>query len=1177
MYLSDIEIIGFKSFASKIKLKFAGGLSAIVGPNGCGKTNIVDAVRWVLGEKKASTLRSDIMENVIFNGTKLRKPLSMAEVVLTVENTKGILPSEYNEVTITRRLFRNGDSQYFLNKQPVRLKDITNLFMDTGIGPDTYSVIELKMIEQILSGRVDDRRDMFEEAAGIKKYKARRKEATAKLDVVKKDMERVEDILQEVRKNVNSLARQAAKTKRYNQLFSSLKENEILVYKFDYDKINKDLLIAKDEITELAKSQNRLEIELSDDEQYLTKLRNKLHTVDSEFVSVSELEQNINGQISNLNREIAVSKEKINSLNYSKERIDKEIIEIQNDIEKNNQNSEILQSKLGNLKIQKNDAESVKNNIKIEKDEFSKNILVSRNELNSSYESVLNIQNRINSLISIKKRNADKKSNLERKLIQSSEEKYSIEKQIDDILQAITDAKESNADFAIDLEYAENELKLAQERKIVLQNEIDILKNQINEKRNNLSGRKASLDFLNSLIDNTESSKFLMNDNNWKLTNEKNILGEIVGIDDEFGTAVTAALGDFAHSFVVDNLEDALAGINSLKNSKKGKSGFIIRNSIPEISAPNYDIKNNGAIGWLSEIARVDDVIRYALRGLLGKCAIVENLEIAESLIKQNLVDSTVTLAGEFLNSTGLIKGGSFTKTEGMWVGKKEKIQNITAEIKILNENIAKLQENLNEKTIEISAIDINELNQKVKKIEFQKAEMSKKINQLELKKDTLDNNLIMIEESVLRVQDELAEISDENIKFDDEINEYENDLKEKKQIYDDLQIEYNSKEKELKSIEEKLKNSEIEFIKITNELKNCENDIIRLSQSKNSLDLKIKQKKFEFDSTDSERDKLEDSIQKSNTRLEMLNSEIVNYKSKRELLANEKNVIDEQYNSYSNEFTIKRKELDKVKSVLHTKELKLNELELNLKNIIEKALEHYQIDLISEQIAIDDEFNIDSAKEEIADTKQKLAGLGNINFEALEEYETQSERLELYESQMKDLTDSQLTLSETIEEINTNAERSFKETFDKIQLNFQGLFKKLFGEDGEADIKLENDNILESDILITAKPPNKRPHSIQMLSQGEKTLTAIALLFAIYLVKPSPFCILDEVDAPLDDTNVDKFINLIRDFAVETQFLIVSHNKKTMEAADTLYGVTMQEDGVSKVVSVRLNQQEVA
>ncbi len=1177
MYLSDIEIIGFKSFASKIKLKFAGGLSAIVGPNGCGKTNIVDAVRWVLGEKKASTLRSDIMENVIFNGTKLRKPLGMAEVILTVENTKGILPSEYSEVTISRRLFRNGDSQYLLNKQPVRLKDITNLFMDTGIGPDTYSVIELKMIEQILSGRVDDRREMFEEAAGIKKYKSRRKEANAKLEVVKKDMERVEDILQEVRKNVNSLARQASKTKRYNQLFTSLKESEILVYKYDFNQFNNDIITSKSEITELAKNQNRYEIELNDNEIYLSKLRNQLHQTDSEFLTVSDMENNLAGQISNLNREIAVSNEKINSLNHSKSRIENEIVEINNDIIKNNETIEIEKIKFVELQNKKDSAESKKNEIRISKDNFAKLVVNAKKEVNVVYESVLSLQNRINSLNSIKKRNSDKKANLERKLITSSEEKFSFEKQVDDINDAIKDANQSKLDLETDFDNAEKDLQLATEEKNSLQAEIDSIKSKINDKKNVLGGRKASLDFLNSLVDNSESSKFLMNNNNWNIPIEKNLLGEIVGIDEEYGTAVTAALGDYAHSFVVDSKEEALSGIAALQNSKKGKTGFIVRSLIPEISIPETVITPNGAIVWISEIARVDEKIRFVLRGLLGKTALVDNLETAYSLIEQKLVDSAVTIAGELVHHTGLIKGGSFSKTEGMWVGKKEKISKLLIEISAIESELSNLKSDLNDKNQQISAIDIVGLTQQIKKIEFQKQEISKKINQLELKRDTLENNMVMIEETILRVQDELSEISDEDDKFNEEISEIEIELNERKLVYNDLSNEYHLKEKELRNLEENLKISEFDFIKINNEIKNCENEINRLVSNKNSLESKIKNKENEFNSIDSDRIQLNSGIDKATIRLDMLNSEIVNIKTKRELLSDEKNSLDEQYNKYSEAFTTKRKEFDKIKEMLHSKELKYNELELNLKIITDKALEQYQIDLATENIEFPDEFSSENAKIEIADTKSKLTALGNINFEALEEFETQSERLELYESQMKDLTESQITLTETINEINTNAERTFKETFDKIQINFKQLFKKLFGEEGEADIQLENDNMLESDILITAKPPNKRPHSIQMLSQGEKTLTAIALLFAIYLVKPSPFCILDEVDAPLDDSNVEKFINLIRDFAVETQFLIVTHNKKTMEAAETLYGVTMQEDGVSKVVSVKFDNSAVA
>jgi chromosome segregation protein len=1172
MYLSEIEIVGFKSFAQKTKLKFAQGLSAVVGPNGCGKTNVVDAIRWVLGEKKASTLRSDVMENVIFNGTRDRKPLSLAEVSITFDNSTKVLPSDYNEVVVTRRLFRNGESEYLMNKAHCRLKDILDLFMDTGIGADTYSVIELKMVDAILSGKVDDRRAMFEEAAGIKKYKARRKESLKKLESVKQDMERIQDILQEVRKNVNSLSRQAAKTKKYNQYLTELKSLEIELFAREYLHFK----ILKTKIEENKKEVSskiiKFEIALSDNEKEIAKQKETLLAIENDLSKTIENEKQLLNEIANLKQSIAVNSEKIVSFDKTKDRINNEINDSEKSLLIRNNDLKIIvieleskQSELNESKSRINNLSSLRNEARVKVQEIESKSVLINNE-------IITFKNKIDSLNNLINRSKEKKAGIERKIQQLAEEKYRYHKQEEELLADKKSNDKQLPELKSELDESESNLKLANEQRITLESEIDKVKQIISEKRNIVGGKKASLDFLNSLVDNSEAAKFLSNSQNWQVEGEKIILGEAIGTDDEYRLAVIAALGDIAHSFIAVDMNSAFDGLNSLKSKSKGKSGFIALSNIPEISAPGQHPNQEGVIGWMSEVVRVDDKIRSLLRGILGKTLLVKDYDTAAKILKEGVAESCVTVDGLFLNAYGYIHGGSVSHKEGQWVGKKERILSISKEINTLNLEITNSESNLKDLVSELSGIDIQSIQREIKSIEFKIQENRKRANQFETKLESLSNNLNFVEENSLRHQDELQELTSDDSNLHEEIQNINNLLKSKYSEVEIINSELNDARNFLQEKQEIFRIAELTGVTLESNIKSLQNDKIRISSEINQFENKISSKNKELLDLDSQKDDLIFGLEENSSKMIISEQSLENTKTKREVLTSNKKAASDTYEQANSEFNITRKEFDKIKENLHQVEVQEVEVNSNIQNILERALEQYETDITTVYLEENPEFDIKSSKNLIHDLREKLSQLGNVNFMALEEYDIQNERLEFYEKQMNDLTESERLLRETIEEINATAERNFRETFDSIRSNFKMLFKKLFGEDGESDIHLESADLLESDIVITAKPPNKRPHSIEMLSGGEKTLTAIALLFAIYLVKPSPFCILDEVDAPLDDANIDKFVGLIKDFSLDTQFLIVTHNKKTMEAADTLYGVTMQEEGVSKVVAVKIS-----
>jgi chromosome segregation protein len=1170
MYLSHLEVVGFKSFAQKIKFKFNQGISAIVGPNGCGKTNVVDAIRWVLGEQKTAVLRSELMENVIFNGTKNRKALGMAEVTLIVQNNRGVLPSDYTEVSITRRLFRDGESEYLINNTKCRLRDILDLFMDTGMGADSYSVIELKMVEAILSGRPEERRHLIEEAAGVNKYKLRRKEANRKLQNIQADLMRVQDIVQEVEKQVNTLARQAAKTKRYNKLYEQHKDLELALIKIDFQNQNKYLAEFEQEIKDILERKILQEKELNEHEKMLEELAHTLNEVDFEYQQSRDKENNISKEIAQKTKDIAVSQEKLSSIEKAQDRIKFDVEESSKrteslkfsvTISKDQQNSLIDEIALINQKVE---------SAKIIRDDVYKEVNGARFEANSSNEEVVLLQNSLSSIKSNLNKNKNKRDILNHLINNNYNEIEKVKIDLNSIEARNSEAEALKPLLNESLSVAENDLNQSIEKQNALKNELENLRQYLSENKNNLSSKNAQLEFLSSLIDVDDSSKFLLN-NNWATEFEKTLLIEAIGTDEKYRVAVEAALGDISKAFIVESRADAEKAIELLINNKKGKVNFICKDSVPYSKEISDKIEHNNYLGWLAEIVRVEEPIRNLLRIVLGKTAIVENLITAKELVDNNSVDTAVTLKGEIVRHSGVFRGGDVLKKEGQTVGKKERINELKKSIKELNKKNEQLGSQIKETKIELEDVDIPSLTSSVKRAENEINKNEQLITQLTMKAESLVNNIGILEQNLARYEEELSHLTIEDEENLTEINDLESNLNTAKE---ELQVRLNevrNSEEKYRSKDEELKAIEMQRVKVQEQFNSLKNEIARNEADLNNTIKRLENYEQETVLNEKNLFLISENISEFELQLQELNLSGDSAKSEREFFAEKKSVIDEQIEQYSKDLSAKRKNYDKIIEQSHQFDLKTSETKTNIKNLLTRAIETFSINIDAPEFQTIEIESIENAKEELKDIKEKLAALGNVNFMALEEFEAQNTRFNFYIEQLQDLTESEKTLQETISEINDTAEKKFIDTFNQVNTNFQSLVKKLFNEEAEGELKLTGENILDCDIEIIAKPPGKKPHSIEMLSQGEKTLTAIALLFGIYLVKPSPFCILDEVDAPLDDANVDRFLAMIKQFSVKTQFLMVTHNKKTMTAADTLYGITMQEEGVSKVVSVRL------
>jgi chromosome segregation protein len=1191
LYLSKLEILGFKSFAQKTNVQFNEGVTSIVGPNGCGKTNIVDAIRWCLGEQKSGTLRSDKMENVIFNGTSNKKPMGMAEVSLTIENNKGILPTEYSEVTITRRIFRSGESEYLLNKNICRLKDITNLFMDTGIGANAYSVIELKMVETILSNKAEERRTMFEEAAGVNKYKLRRRLALKKLDDVKSDLNRVNDIVTEVEKKVNSLERQAKKAEKSNKITTLIRDMEIDLSEREYSRFNLQKEENKNQKDSNFKQKIIIESGITEIENDIKSVKEKLNEIEGNLkLKRSEVTKQTE-KIYNSQNFISVSREREKSLESHIKRYKQELDELKIELENSRDliisNKEIITGI--NSKIE--GKESVKKS-------FEDKVVQARSYLEEKRVSLkLNSEMLLEKFKEITTRENDF-SNLEVALLAKSNAISRLNEKIQsltgNIAKTVGYLEELESDKTETLEKineAENFYSNKQIERENLEKELNALKEKELEERSFISALRDKITFIQNLIDNLEGvskgAKALLENGGWAKGN-KTLLANIGDSPEEYRFAIEASLKNNLNNIIVESIEDLKNGIEYLRSSGIGKASFYLTQNHTEQS--NNWIqhiqsfldrrkirllkKENGFLGFSKDFIQTEEKWIQFFEKILSKTVLVDSLENAFLLSSKYAMFNFVTLNGDYIDQSGIIEGGSAPRLDDSLFGRKQLLENLKNEFPRKEEELEKLHLTIEDLERKINSIDLKVLSEKGRMLVNDLANIEKQIAQFQFEK-----------------QKAVDEIEKARIEIQELASEYNRLDNEKSRLYEILSVHRDEKlnaDEESNRLEEDLRNSEQEFASLTSDLntvnlelerlygdlRNSENAIKRAEVSVDSIIKNQSKRELDISSTIQEKDLVKSIIEEKLIELDELTTD-------KELLLRKENEIDAEFKSIRaviEELELKqdslRKERESVSDKIHLAEIKLNELNLMIKNLLDNIKENYSLTLELKIFEDNDTFEFDRITEELHSLKQQVRNLGPINLLAYSEFEEEKERFDFLNKQRNDLLESEKDIVKTIGEINSSAQALFIDTFEKIRGHFINIFRGLFNPGDEADLKLEeNVDPLEAKIEIIAKPKGKRPTSIELLSGGEKTLTAIALLFAIYLVKPSPFCILDEIDAPLDDANIDRFTKIIKDFSHDTQFIVVTHNKRTMEAADTLYGVTMQEEGVSKLVSVRFNE----
>ena len=1171
MYISDLEIKGFKSFAEPTKLKFAEGLTCIVGPNGCGKTNVVDAIRWVMGEQKSSVLRSQNMHDVIFSGTSKRKPVNFAEVSLTIHNDRGVLPVEYTDVVITRRVFRDGASEFFINKNACRLKDIHNLFVDTGMGSDAYSVIELKMVESILSESKEERRRLIEEASGINKYKQQRRLSMRRLESTDIDLDRVNDIIAEVDKSVNSLRRQLAKYKRFDRVQGQLREDEIALATFENVQLQEKLLPIKQRIAQLKDGYGASGEEVSLEENRAEEAKLLVSSIEAEHLRQQEKVNTTNSQRINIEQTLLIAEEKLSGATTALDRIRVE----QHTLIEREESSKSLQSELSNEKahIQPRIEEAKA------KDDILKAAFDTAVEAYRKAKSDHDIQNQkhmdlLNCLSDLN----HQKSHQEAALTQHKSSIEHLKTKQDRLSKSQEQYRQELDLVASDFTDAETQYKALEAKVSELEATFQELQSHLNETRESLAkkrGQRVSienqLNFYEELMESGEGYsggvRTLLSGDIKKL----GILGtvaDLLTVDERYEKAIQTALGPLAEALVTKDRKSAMAAIAALKEQQAGSATFlpldIIHNSKPN-SFIALDGKN--VIGPALKYVTPQRGFENLAKVLLADLNLVET-DFAPDW--KTFQGRAVSSDGTLYDTFGLVKGGSGGEGEDTIIGRRDRIQRLRKhfselvdEIQIQSDSIEKVHEQIGalERELRTSKASRDDQRQILLEVERKTSRAQYGINSTEADTQSVKQEIAELHQAMVDAEARIATFAPQLAAAEADRVSTETQIA---QMEASLQSLLNQRDK----TSEDAQAGRLEHVNLTNEERNLDTRLASVAETLNEIGVRhvaLENEKLIHEQVLREnretRQAEKNHLGMVKTALEQETELLVELAGKVQVKRQALNELELRLRDHHHKREAAAEEL---------RELSVSgaNLEARQQHIVDRVEEKYHTELPHELDLTD--FNQEETQKRIHRSLKFIEDLGPINMAVQDEFDTEYARLNFLKEQQADLLEAKSSLLETISKLDRIARQQFRETFGQIQEHFKGTFQMLF-DGGEATLHLENpDDLLESDIIIKATPRGKKTQNLKMLSAGEKALTAIALLFAIYQVKPSPYCVLDEVDAPLDDRNIRKYTKMLEHFTTRTQFIVITHNKLTMEAARYLYGVTMEEEGISRLVSVQ-------
>ena len=1178
MYLKRLEIKGFKSFPTKTEIVFNEGITAIVGPNGSGKSNISDAIRWVLGEQSAKSLRGDKLEDVIFVGTESKKAMNYCEVAITLDNSDNKLDLGFSEVTIKRRAYRTGESEFFLNNKSCRLKDIKEILLDTGIGKDGYSIVEQGKVDEILSNNPVNRRKVFDEACGISKFRYKKQEAERNLKHTKENLERIDDIYIEIENQLKPLFLQQEKAAKYLEFSKKLKVlevnsciKEVAELESELDELNKHSNLLGSQSNEIQKQKSTLEkaveetnIEIENINDGINKSQDYINTIKS-VISQKDAQVNlINEKIRNCKNEIERNKEEII---YIKEKLNSDKITLEKLINQKYEKEKII----NDLNI---DIKSIESNNKESRDKIE---TINRDLENLKDEIINLLNNKQDATSKLSTLNANKENiNLRKETIDLDirEIKYKIDKKIEEVSKASAKLEDKTKSME---SLKNDEVKTNNDFNILL-NKSNNIEKQIQDSKYSLNDYKSKLNIYIEMENHYEGfnkgvKEVLKNKN---LQGIQGALGQVIEVPSKFEKSIEASLGAYMQNIITNDESSAKFAINYLKKNNLGRVTFLPMNIIKSNKIDTRNIKvGTSFIGIASDLIKFDDKYRNIIENILGRTIIIDNIDNAIKFAKENNHKfKVVTLDGEILNPGGSLTGGSLRVSGNILSRKrlineyKEKIELLKAEIDRLYIEKNEVDNNtkiIKEKLKQIS-IDINSLD---KEIIIENAELNKfkeeikslkiSVEKLENEKDGLGSNLEYILEKSKLIKDDILSIDTKHDENKLQIESLTNKLKEYNSLYEDDKLKFD--------------NLNLNLVKHNQIYESIIRDIQRISEENKTLENKYVQIEKSLNDKTIETSKLEEDIVIEETEKISLNKQLVDNTRSLETKKLSKESLKEKLEDLNKESkNIDRQYID-LKESLFKVESKIERLKSNREDHINSLFEKYEITL-DQAIEMKDD-NLDVDKRYLENIRKEIRNLGNVNLDSIKEYEHIKERHDFYSEQKKDLEHSIEVIEKLIYELEENMKKEFESNFNKINENFKFVYKRLFGG-GNGELKIvDKNNILESDIEITAQPPGKKMKNLNLLSGGEKALTAISILFSIILAKPTPFCILDEIEAPLDDANIFRFGEFLKELSNDTQFISVTHRRGTMEAADYIYGVTMQEKAISKVLSLKLKEAE--
>ena len=1179
MYLKRIEMQGFKSFADKTILEFKPGITTVIGPNGSGKSNISDAIRWVLGEQSMKSLRGAKSEDIIFAGTQARKSLGFAEVSIVIDNNDNKLPIEYSEVTVTRKIYRSGETGYFINKVPCRLKDILELFMDTGIGKDGYSIIGQGKIDEILSNKSEDRRHIFEEAAGIVKYRTRKQESEKKLEQTKLNLLRINDILAEIEANIEPLKLQSDKAKQFLDLREELKSIEVglFIYNINTYKEKLEQLVKDEDIIASQKEAEDSKMEA------LQASKEELRQVVDDITAQIENMQNIGFESSNkiekINSEIGISNERIQNNSANKQRLEAEILEVKNRIEE--------------LKEEQKQKLEKKTNLTSNKEKFEKELAEKEAELAELSKKLSAKELEIEGKKQIVQDNIDKKYELAAEINTQDVNYENLEKrkkqlknEIDSVISELDSTRYGKNEISKGFYDIESKRNIAVEKleKSVQAKEQNMQKlKQYEDEVSKLTYTQRMKQARHQFLIETEKEKEGYNktvksllvacDKDSSLNKGiHGVLANLISVEKEYETAIEMCLGQALQNVVTSTEQDAKKMIEYLRTNSLGRASFL---PIASVQGKKLDklTKMDGVIGIASDLVKCKKEYEQIILSLLGRTVVVEDMDTAIALAKKDKYSfRIVTLKGDIISSSGSISGGSVqTKTVNI-LGRSREIEDLEKELKKLEKQIA-------DKTAEKEeyASSIGDSIEETAKLE-------KELQEIEIVYATEKQKMVAVEENITRLENRLAKLKEEVTQTEKqkeenrllkeqkeaEIQALTQQIEELNKVIEEFALNNKDNQKYIDDLNFDITNLKISVTSFDESESSIEEMVERISQDIKNNEQSIENKNQNILAINEENTKLEQTITEYNAQIEQIKQEVTNSGTKVEELKQERIAKNEKLVNTENEIQSQFSTLESLKEQIIKLDVKKTKLEQDLQQVVESLWNEYELTPNSTE-EYQKPNNVATAQKQVNSLRNKIKDLGSINIDSIEEYKKTKERYDFMSEQRLDLENTASKLRKIIGDMTTTMQNQFKEKFELINKNFNEVFTELFNG-GKAELILENEeNILECGIDIRVQPPGKKLQNMMLLSGGEKAFTAIALLFAILKINPAPFCILDEIEAALDDVNVYRFAEYLKKFCKQTQFLVITHRKGTMEAGDSVYGVTMEENGISKLLSIKL------